>query len=760
MQNVPAEGSSVSAHWDADASTLTITGDGTQIINQETLSSILINGDASLSLDSIRASIANLKIEHVDKVASSSNVSLFHHSAYPALTNVALTDITTVGRGAFSANANLTTLTIDGFMTIESKSAGYQYSDGPFQNCVGLVDATIKGNGKNSGSVIGSNAFASSSADSTQGNVLTIRDVETISDSSFSYVNFRELVVDNVQKIGGVESSMPGWLLGTSFSYSKLTKATISNTGLIYGSSFSRSNLLTDVVLTNVDMVDDAAFVYCPALTHVTCNQIGTINADAFYGCTALKTLTVDGTTRLGYIATDRNIKEIFDLVSGLQGRIRASMAGKFFLDPAKQILELKPESGWTDTTKGASNAWNSYQNQTQILDQARWKEGTNSTVAQAQVQAYTTLQKQMDFVFVLDMSSSMQYIGAESDMNAKCFELYSKVQDVAGALLEKRADIDCKVAFVTFAGSNYNRNLRIETTGFYDDYAAVEKEFLSTLTPPMGYTPFDSALEAAKELLDSRSGADQGRNVSIILISDGIPEPTSYYEEILNGAKAAADSIKANGAAIFGVTMSIEEDYKPYADSTMKTICSDGLYFDSDDAKSFSDAVNQAINEAYGHYTMSIPVGANYNGSTVANIVPSCGSAAYNAKTNAIEWKITGMPFQTHTLTYEVTLKKLANGTYPNGTFDVNDDSTGGAVLNNAGDITVNTMKSPKLSRAAEPTPTVTVQPTATPTVPPIDIPQTGDNSHLPLSLGLLLVSAAGLALILCYHQKKKYNH
>lgn len=129
-------------------------------------------------------------------------------------------------------------------------------------------------------------------------------------------------------------------------------------------------------------------------------------------------------------------------MIHGLEEWIEKIMKGRFFLNSATAIERLEVEKGWFDTKPGRENRWSSYKGDTRIFEQARWKPETDSTMAQVQV--YSAFQKQMDFIFVLDVSGSMIYIGADGDMNAKYYDLYSKVRDITDVLLSRAEDFDC----------------------------------------------------------------------------------------------------------------------------------------------------------------------------------------------------------------------------------------------------------------------------------------------------------------------------
>lgn len=664
------------AEWDAETKTLTIANAAK--IDADVLAAMEIqtSDGAAVPYAEIQSKVESLVLEDVTAIEGRG---LF--AKLTQLKHVSAAGADTIGEYTFNGCRQLASAVITNVHTIE------QYA---FSDCRKLANIEITGRGKESGSYIGEYAFRSCGADVSaeagEEACIAIQDIGIIEGYACIYGGWTKA---KFWRIGSIGHIIPGQFGGgMAFARSKLTEVTVEDVGTVSGSTFAYCYQLKTARVSSTGLIDEDAFAGCSALEAVFLSGVGMIDGDAFSSCLELKTLEgIDENTKLGYINRDRS--DLFDLIPGLTERVEKIMKGRFFLNSATEIERLKAEQGWFDTKPGKENRWSSYKGDTQIFEQARWKQGTDSTVAQVQVQAYSTFQKQMDFIFVLDVSGSMIYIGADGDMNAKYYDLYSKVQDITAVLLSRGEDYDCQAAFITFCGTTAQSNGE-----FYSDITAA-KAHLADLPTPSGNTPYDAAMSKAKELATQHAAT--GRNTAVVLISDGYPEPWSTLEPAI----ATAAEIKDAGVPIYGVIQCIGDDYRPYAQYAMENICSDQLYFDSDDTKGFSDAVNQAVNAAYGYYSLSLPIGHDFDGATVENITVSGegGTAVYDAESNSIQWRITGTPFAVHTLSFEVALKQGENG-YPYGTFDTNSQD---AVLRNAAGETVNQAETPKLRRVRD---------------------------------------------------------
>lgn len=186
-----------------------------------------------------------------------------------------------------------------------------------------------------------------------------------------------------------------------------------------------------------------------------------------------------------------------------------------------------------------------------------------------------------------------------------------------------------------------------------------------------------------------------------------------------------------------------------------MKTICSEGLFFSSVDTKSFSDAVNLAISSVYPTYTISIPVGDDFEGIENISVSASGGSAHYDIDSDSIIWTLNGMPFTKHTLTFNETLKEDRANLV--GAYDFLNNGAGsdglGATISVDGSM-VNMIKSTVLSRESipavvpiDPTPAPAPTPTPVTVVPggpaPVTPPAPADGGAAPADAGTAAVAA-----------------
>ena len=183
-----------------------------------------------------------------------------------------------------------------------------------------------------------------------------------------------------------------------------------------------------------------------------------------------------------------------------------------------------------------------------------------------------------------------------------------------------------------------------------------------------------------------------------MVLISDGTPNKngnfTGYDEGYYGYTEAAA--IRESGAQIFGVLHAMQNGVvNDQAKEVMDTICD--KYFVSYDTEGFSRAVNDAITAVYGEYVLTDTVDPAFE-LDAGTIQVSSGTYLVGEDTQGnttITWTISGMPFTTHTMTFQEKLRQV-NGSYPYGTFDTNE---GNAELTEDGD-PVNTVETPQLPR------------------------------------------------------------
>lgn len=236
------------------------------------------------------------------------------------------------------------------------------------------------------------------------------------------------------------------------------------------------------VTMGTVNTIDQYAFWNCSALETIDSlkNVTNRIGGFAFYGCSSLTGLTVEDMTKMGYNGSVEMME-----------RILAILAGKFQLDNPNQITELTPDaSGWAASGVGKSTNWNQYDNGTQLVEQVRWNNTANSVRAEVQVDAYYTAEKQMDYIFVADLSASMAQLGNPEDDNARSYDMQSKLLDMTGKLLGTDG-YDCQVAIVTFGGEHQNK-ATVNASGFLTNASAARITSIpwspSTRTPTMDW--------------------------------------------------------------------------------------------------------------------------------------------------------------------------------------------------------------------------------------------------------------------------------
>ena len=264
---------------------------------------------------------------------------------------------------------------------------------------------------------------------------------------------------------------------------------------------------------------------------------------------------------------------------------------------------------------------------------------------------------------------------------------MQSKLLDVTEQLLTTPG-YDCKVAYATFGESESSASQFYGTTELSNAQDFVTNDIVDYKSN----TNYSSGLAQALELVKN----NQGRNTTVIFISDGQPyggptTPDSYY-----GIEEAA-AIKAAGVQIIGVLQSVADSEEETATENMQAICDN--VFVSKDTQGFSEAVNDAIANAYGTYTLTDTVDSDFE-LDESSIQVSAGNIALGEDENGnttITWTIYGMPFTKHTLSFQEKLKDK-DSVYPSGMFDTNEDN---ALLSDGTDI-VNTVATPTLSRGA----------------------------------------------------------
>ena len=551
--------------------------------------------------------------------------------ALPALESVKIDNCTAIKTGAFTRCSALKSLSIANCSTIGDSAFDYSTSLTSFylDGCESIGSGILNGSSVESielenCSIIGDYAFQNCHSLKT----LTLTDCGSIGNYSF----------------GGCEN---------------LTDVTITNLDTIGEDSFAIHDegvysSLTNLTLHNVRYISSGAFENCTKLTSVDLDGCEYLGGNAFSGCTNLTDIVVPDYIRLGY-------SDIFVNFPDIMARMEAILDGQFDLESAEAIDEILPQ-GWTSYQIGEQNSAVSYEGDTQLTKEEKWSD-EDKTIADVLIQAYYTAERQMDFVFVADCSNSMAGIGNDYDMNSKFYDMQSKLLDVTEQLLTTPG-YDCKVAYATFGESESSASQFYGTTELSDAQDFITNDIVDYKSN----TNYSSGLAQALELVKS----NQGRNTTVIFISDGQPyggttTPDSYY--------GTEETAAAN----------------------MQAICDN--VFVSKDTQGFSEAVNDAIANAYGTYTLTDTVDSDFE-LDESSIQVSAGNIALGEDENGnttITWTIYGMPFTIHTLSFQEKIKD-EDGVYPSGMFDTNEDH---ALLSDGTDI-VNTVATPVLSRGA----------------------------------------------------------
>lgn len=512
----------------------------------------------------------------------------------------------------------------------------------------------------------------------------------------------------------GAESIDPYWMYDSMWGtnvFPQLTDVTLEDVGLVGEYAFRGCTTIKNVTLKNVKAISEGGFYKCSALANVSIENVALIDAYAFDYCTSLKTLQVPEETKLGY-------SNIFDFsdpnFAYLKDRMFGILDGQFALEENPNPEELTVPEGWEDSELGENNE--AALDKTQVTKAARWA-NTDKTAADVEFQFNYAKKQGMDFLFIIDYSGSMSKIGNYADGtapdetvddNSRFFDMQSKLLDVSEQLLNTEG-YDNRVAFVTFSTDGSY----LHTQDFTQDYATAENFVFSY--QPYGSTNYSIALDQAYQMIQNRT--DTSREAAVIFISDG--QPNKFYPDIPNGKwtdltaqiNAYADKIKGiqqfgHDTKLFGVLQSIPSSDETRCQQVMEDIATEGLFFKSSDTESFSAAINNAIGATYNVYTLVDEIDPAF---TLDESSVKASVGVYSIDTNPengntrITWTITGVPYTTHTLRYQLQLKPKADKTYPNGLFDTNADD---AVITQSG-AAVNAVATPTLGRG-----TVTMQP------------------------------------------------
>ena len=427
-----------------------------------------------------------------------------------------------------------------------------------------------------------------------------------------------------------------------------------------------------------------------------SCTYVGDF---AFQNCDKVENLTIPETTQLGY-------SNIFVKFPPLVERMEAILAGQFDLKETPVLDPMAQPSDWESGHLGKDNGTGT--GDTQVSKAASWKD-EDKTQAEVEFQFNYDKQQGMDFIFVVDYSGSMAAVGnMEADSDSRFTSMQSKLLDVSEQLLNTQG-YDNRVAFVTFAtDKNY-----LHTLDFTADYSNAENFVMEY--DPYGSTNYAIALDAARKLIEGRT--DTSREAAVIFISDGQPNkffdgtanrPPEYAGESSTWAAVVAqindyaDAIKniqqfGHDTKIFGVLQSIPSKDEERCTQVLQGVCTEGLFFKASDTQEFSDAINNAIGASYNIYTLVDTIDPAFT-LDESSITVSAGTyqVGEDADGNTtITWTITGVPYLTHTMNYDLMLNQV-DGSYPYGSFDTNE---GDAVVALGAD-NVNAVATPVLTR------------------------------------------------------------
>ena len=579
------------------------------------LESVTIDGAASIGITNDYVGsrtffkCANLKTVDLKNIGTITSNAFAENKA---LTSVSLDTIDVVGPEVFRQCSALTELNIKDVGTLERS---------PFSYCTGLTELTLDG------VEIGNTAFYGCTGLTS----VELKNIDTIGQQAFTgCTSLKTVTMENIGTVGVQAFSYYG--NNVLPACTALETVTMSNVGTIGKNAFASCTALENVEMGTVNTIEQYAFWYCSALKTIDSlsNVRQSIGGFAFYGCKNLTGLTVADAAKMGYIGSGADVMD----------RIEKILKGKFLLDSAANISELSQESGWDVGAVGKSQNWDTYDNGTQLMEQARWQ-NVSAGVAEVKVNAYYTAEKQMDYIFVADLSASMASLGNPGDSNARFYDMQSKLLDMTDKLLSTEG-YDCRVAIVIFGGDHAGSATH-DNSKFLAN-AGEAANYIKALEPLNENTDYGLGMQEALELVKS----NPGRNTVVVFLSDGAPNRGTSGD--MNGTSTAAQ-IKAAGVPIYGVLHSPTAGQHDKALAIMKAVCDGGVY-ESTDTESFGGAMNKAFSSAFGEHTVTIPVNNDD-----FNVSVSGEGVEYDASTGTITWSV-GMPFTPHTLTYTMSLK------------------------------------------------------------------------------------------------------
>ena len=256
------------------------------------------------------------------------------------------------------------------------------------------------------------------------------------------------------------------------------------------------------------------------------------------------------------------------------------------------------------------------------------------------EIQAAYAPDRQRDFVFVLDTSTSMEQVNGQGAALNKMYEMLSKVADVTETLLTSQ-EVDSRVAVLSF-GSGVNA----ASAGFFQEANAAHAGEVIRGLSCEGRTNYTAGLEKAVDYL--RMAQSLGRSVSVVFLSDG------EANEDTEGIPAAAQAIQALGVSTIGVLYKREptEQEKTYMDQA----CTE--FYLAEDTDGFSRAVNRTIYDAFRTFTLTDVVGEDFQTIQQAAIQVTGGTATLAEDGRTVTWDLSGTePYETYTMTLHLTL-------------------------------------------------------------------------------------------------------
>ena len=538
------------------------------------------------------------------------------------------------------------------------------------------------------------NAFAHSKIDT-----VILKNNVQIGSQAFADSTIQHIVLSGVSSLGP-----------EAFAYvTELKTLTIEDLNEISDASFRIEdhavNAVEEIRLKNVEWIGNYAFNNFSNLKHVyvegSCRYIG---AHAFSGCGKLETIDISPKTRLGYSDSFVRVRDrerpdrnpVYD-------RVQAILRDQFqVINTDTPIREIRPD-GWTSYQIGKENVTDRIGG-TQLIKEAKWSDA-EKTVAEVQIKAYYTLNKQMDFVMVADCSNSMSDFGSGDTMESNFYNMQSKMMDVTKKLLSDRSTLDTRVAFATF-GEKEETDCKVSEFFEKGQTDAAESYIWKDIVNYQSNTNYSIGLKKAMERVLENQKA--GRRTAVIFISDGQPYYNEKIEDIPESYYGVeeANALKKAGAQLFTVLQQVEEKDLDRSEANMLKLTGDpSKCFSSTDLKSFSEAMNHAIDYAYTTFTLTDTVNQAQFELDESSIEASGGEVSVGTNERGekvLTWRLglslkhPAEPFTEYTLRFKENLKKEADGSHPYGTFDTN---IGYALLDN-GTEAVNGVSTPQLPR------------------------------------------------------------